>query len=394
MRKSPLYSIFGLLSLLAVGIYSCKKTEGIDNNNVILTPYSLYFADSSGALYKTNDGRTYAGVVFPPDGRNSRALTASGGNLLWAKSNLYVSSNDGKNFNLTYDTLTSFPNYTCTGAAIDMNQSMLVNLPKWDNRVYTTSSATRPGNWMGLVYSTNNGAARTWYFDGAYDTVGVGVLPVRMKSLTMLANGTLCGLAYSGPAENDLLHSRNFVKAGNDENVYENRWREITANPDSRPYIYLGNMAGRPLPPYGATYTDTSYFTLGHLNNRLIAIDAKCNYGAWYSDDLGANWQPYPGLPLGTPLLCIEAPFEEVCLVGTAGKGLYILNVQTGIWEPNNKGLGSNLTVRSIAAKQNIYKNGTVRKFIYLATNQGIYESADGGRNWTRTIVGNFVCVN
>lgn len=394
MRKSPLFSIFGLLSLVALGTNSCKKTEGIDNNNAILTPYSLYFADTAGALFKTNDGRTHAGVVFPPDGSTTRALTASGNNLLWAKNKLYVSNNDGNNFNLTYDTLTSYPDFTCSGSSINLNQSMLVNLPRWDNRVYATSETNNPNNWLGLVASDNNGNIRTWGFDASYDTFGVGTMPVRMKSLTMLADGTLCGLAYSSATHNDLLHLRNFVKAGKDANLYTNRWIEVTANPDNLPYVYMGNMGGRPLPPYGATYTDTSYFYLGHLNNRLIAIDAKCNYGAWYSDDKGANWQPYSGLPIGTPLLCIEAPFEEVCLVGTAGKGLYILNIQTGQWEPNNKGLASNLTVRSIAAKQNVYKNGTVRKFIYLATNKGIYESADGGRNWTMTIAGNYVSVN
>lgn len=393
MRKSPLFSIFGLLSLMALGTNSCKKTEGIDNNNAILTPYSLYFADTAGALFKTNDGRTHAGVIFPPDGRFTRAVTASGNNLLWAKSNLYVSNNDGKNFSITYDTVSRFANISCTYDSVYLNQSMLVNLPRWDNRVYTTSSATSPNNWTGLIASDNNGNIRTWNFNASYDTFGVGTMPVRMKSLTMLADGTLCGLAYSGPSYDNQVNHRNFVKAGKDDNIYANRWKEVTANPENIPYIFMGNMSGRPLPPYGP-YKDTGFFYLGHLNNRLIAIDAKCKYGAWYSDDKGANWQPYSGLPIGTPLLCIEAPFEEVCLVGTAGKGLYILNVQTDQWEPNNKGLASNLTVRSIAAKQNVYKNGTVRKFIYLATNKGIYESADGGRNWTLTIAGNYVSVN
>jgi hypothetical protein len=393
MRKSPLFSIFGLLTLIAVGVHSCKKTEGIDNNNVILTPYSLYFADTAGALYKTNDGRKHEGVVFPPDGRFTRALTASGNNLLWAKSYLYVSNNDGNNFSLTYDSLSRFIGLSCTSDTAYMNQSMLVNLPRWDNRVYTMSSSSSTNNWMGLVASDNNGNIRTWNFSASYDTFGVGTMPIRMKSLTMLADGTLCGLAYSGPADGDLINHRNFVKAGKDDNIYANRWKEVTANPKNLPYVFMGNMSGTPLPPYG-TYTATGFFTLGHLNNRLIAIDATCNYGAWYSDDKGANWRPYGGLPTGTPLLCIEAPFEEVCLVGTAGKGLYILNVQTDQWEPNNKGLASNLTVRSIAAKQNVYKNGTVRKFIYLATNKGIYESSDGGRNWTMTIGGNYVSVN
>ncbi|MCF8449210.1 MAG: hypothetical protein K9G49_04995 [Taibaiella sp.] len=394
MRKSSLYYIFGLLTLGVAGLQSCKRSNGIDNNNVVQTPFSLFFSDSSGAMYKTNDGRTYGNFIFPPDGKGCRAISVSGNNILWAKHHLYYSNNSGKNFNRTYDTLFTYPDTSCMGQLVDLNQSMLVTLPKWDNRVYTMSASPDAGkNWLGLVYSDNSGNPGSWGLDGTYDTVDVGKLPVRMKSLTMLANGTLCGLAYSGPAENDRAHHRNFVRAGRDESVYANRWREVTANPDAIPYIYGGNTSGTPLPPYGTTYTDTGYFYLGHMNNRLIAIDALCRYGAWYSDDLGKNWKQYSGLPANTSLLCIESPFEEVCLIGTAGKGLYILNVHTGTWQASNKGLGSNLTVRSIAAKKMVYKNGNVRKFIYLATNKGIYESADGGLNWTFTIPGNYVGV-
>jgi hypothetical protein len=272
---------------------------------------------------------------------------------------------------------------------------MVKVVPKWDNRVYSISSSEDAAkNWLGVIYSDNSGNPGSWALDGSYDTLGVGKLPVRMKSFTQLANGTLCGLAYSGPTDDDLVHSRNFVRTGKDDGVYANRWYEVTANPDDIPYIYHGNPTGTPLPPYGTVLTDTGYFFLGHMNNRLIAIDAQCHYRAFYSDDLGKNWKDYSnGLPQNTPLLCIETPFEEVCLVGTAGKGLYILNVHTGAWETNNKGLATNTTVRSIAAKKNIYKNGTERKFIYLATNNGIYESADGGHNWTLTIPGNYVAV-
>jgi hypothetical protein len=384
----------GLVALVTVAVYSCKKTNGIDNNNVIQTPFSLFFSDTAGAMYVTNDGRTFNNFLFPPDGKACRALSVSGNNILWAKTHMYYSNNNGRNFNLTYDTLTTFPDFDCVGRAINTNQSMLLNVSAWDNRVYTLSNANNVANWLGVLYSDNNGNPKTWALDGSYDTMGVGILPVRMTSYTFLADGTLCGLAYSGPAENDLIHNRNFVKAGKDGDIdYANRWKEVTANPDNIPYLYNGNLSGTPLPPYGA-FVDTAYFYLGHFNNRLIAIDASCHYLAYYSDDKGKNWKDYStGLPPNTSLLCIESPFEEVCLLGTAGKGLYILNIHTGAWEPNNKGLGSDLIVRNIAAKKNVYKNGNVRKFIYIATNKGIYESADGGRNWTQTIPGNFVAV-
>jgi hypothetical protein len=91
--------------------------------------------------------------------------------------------------------------------------------------------------------------------------------------------------------------------------------------------------------------------------------------------------------------LCISAPFDEVCLIGTDSAGLYKYNVNTATWEQNNNGVTKNLIVRNIAFKENIYKNNIVKKFIYLATNQGIFQSTDGGINWVMTVPGNFVCV-
>lgn len=393
MKKSSLFYTGCLLVLITAIMYSCRRTTGIDNSNVIQTPFSLYFSDTAGALYNTNDGRNYNTAVYPPDGKGCRSLAVCNDNVLWAKTHLYVSTNNGKNFNLTHDTVSSYPDVTCNGLGIDLNQSLLVVLPKWDNRVYVTSDNDNPGkNWLGLANSDNSGNIRTWAFDGSYDTDQVGKLPVRMKSVTMLNDGTLCGLAYSGHEENDQKHHRNFIKKGKDATVYANRWYEATANPTEIPYIWLGNKGGMPLPPNSGN-PDSGHFTLGHFNNRLIAIDQTCHNGAWYSDDLGKNWTKYAGLPANTSLRCIESPFEQVCLIGTEGKGCYILNVHTNMWEPNNQGLGSFVTVRNIAAKKNIYKNGTEKKFIYLATDQGIYESADGGRNWTRTIPGNYVAV-
>lgn len=384
------------LAAAVVAVFSgCNRTTGIDNNNVITTPFALYFSDTAGALYYTNDGRTYKGFVFPPDGRPCRSLVTSVYNVLWAKTHLYYSNNDGRNFNHTHDSLTSIPTMLCNGEHMDLNQTMMLNSEKWNNRVYACSSADNPSNWFGLIASDNFGNPKTWGYDAVYDTDGrVGMLPVRVTSLTQTASGVLCALGYSGPAQNDNYHVRNFLKAAKDGTTdVKGRWREVSANPDGITYIWGGNGSGVPLPPYGATYIDTSYFILGHINERLVAVDAHCHYGGWYSDDTGRNWKQYSGLPLGVPLLCINAPFEEVCLVGTGGKGLYILNQHTNSWEPSNAGLGSNLSVRNIAFKKNIYKNGNVRKFIYLATNKGIYESADGGRNWVLTIPGNFVAV-
>jgi hypothetical protein len=414
MKNSSLYYRLGLFILLVIGIYSCKKSTGIDNNIVVETPYSLYFSDTSGTLYVTTDGKTINKVVFPPDGKPSRSLVTSGDNILWAKNNLYVSNNNGLNFNLTYDSLSyaalfnsgATGSYAINGIAIDFNQSMLVNLTSQNNRVYTLSYSNLPYNYLGVTYSDQNGNIGSWTLDAAYDTnvlggpPSIGILPVRMTSFTQLVNGYLCGVAYEPTGTitattltHKIRYVRNFYKTTASGGT-GNNWQEVTSNPDNVTSIFQGSGGtGHPLPPTwggGTGLKDTSFFTLGHLNNRLIAIDQKGEYGAWYSDDFGANWTKYTGLPANTPLLCISSPFEQICLVGTYASGLYVLNVNTNTWQLNNSGLTANLVVRNIACKETIYKNGTVSQYIFLATNKGIYESTDGGVDWVLTIPGNY----
>lgn len=394
MRKSSLFYILGTAALLVVGIYGCKRVNGINNNTVIQTPYSLYFGDSSGAIYCTNNGKDITRTVFKADGKPTRALATSGNNILFAKNNLYFSSNEGVNFNHSYDSLRSIQRPGCNPMdTLDLNQSMMLDLPDW-NKLYTLS-ATRLGdvsNYFGLAFNDAHGQRGHWYCDGTYDTTGdMGTqhLPMVAISMTRLTNGVLCVIALDSSTGHE-EYIRN-IWAINESGWV--RWHEKTGNPDGVYGIGGLDQSGTPLPPYSA-HPVPGFFSLGHFNNRLIAIDKKCLYGAYYSDDTGKNWKPYStGLPANTGLLCIESPFEEVCLVGTQGKGLYMLNTHTNSWEPSNRGLGTNISVRSIAGKKNIYKNGTVQKYIYLATDQGIYQSADGGLNWTKTVSGNFVTV-
>ena len=399
MKRSSLYAVVALAAIFAT-VYSCKKINGINNQNVIETPFALYFCDTSGTLFLTNDGKNISPVIFPPDGKPCRSLVTSGNNILWAKDSLYYSTNNGTNFNHAYDSLIWKPDTAVNGAVINLNQSMMITT-SWNNRVYVGSRApdmydggTLITNYMGLVYSDQNGALGSWHFENQYDTTHVGKLKIKMYSFTQLANGALCAIAFEkqrGPiaaGKYNLRYQRNFYKSG-----LNSVWLETTANPDNSGSIYPGNMSGSPLPPYGTTtMTDSSFFTLGHFNNRLIAIDNRGKYGAWYSDDYGANWNQYTGLP-NRPLRCISAPFEEVCLIGTDSAGLYVLNVNTGMWQQNNSGLASNLIVRNIAFKQNIFKNGNIQKYIYLATNKGIFQSTDGGINWILTIPGNYTVV-
>lgn len=386
MQKSFLYGIAGVLALLMTGAGSCKKVKGIDNNTVVETPYALYYSDTAGQVFYTNDGKQMTRQVFHTDGFPCRSLILSGNNILFAKNNLYFSENNGVNFNHAYDSLRFRPDTAVNKLPINLNQTMLVNVPGSPDVVYTTSNIAHiPGvspNYLGVAFNNNHGAPGNWTNDNGYDVNGVGIMPVKMVSFELMPNGTLCGLAI----DLDGVHPRNLYLSTPTD--ISSSWKECTGN-------YLGvpnDSAGAPLPPKPG-YADTCAFRLGHFNSRLIAIDMKGKQGAWYSDDQGRYWVKYAGLPANTPLLCVKAAFEHICLIGTDKGGLYMLNGNVGTWQQNNNGLGKNLTVRSITTKEQIYKNGTREQYVYLATDQGIYQSKDGGINWIKTIPGSYVTV-
>ncbi|MBC7554819.1 MAG: hypothetical protein H7257_12670 [Taibaiella sp.] len=346
------------LSLATIGLLAgCKKSNTINNSQVVATPYSLYFTDSSGALYNSTDGKS-AKVVFASDGQPTRAIVTINENLLWIKPSIYLSSNSGRNFNYAYDSLTSVPMVTNTGRAFNLNQSMVANVPAW-NHVYVVSDNPSPENFFGMAGNERDGILGEWYPENWYDTDQiVFTYQMTITSFTLLKDNIL--IAY------DAIHNRVFSR-----NALPNRWKESQ------------QRAGLPGTP--------AFFSLGHYNHRVIAIDNFGASGAYFSDDTGKTWTSFTGLPAGRPLMCVASPFEEVCLVGTDSAGVYILNTNTNTFQPSNTGLAANTIVRNIAFKENIYKNGTKKQFVYLATNKGIYQSTDKGNSWVKTISGNFI---
>lgn len=340
MQKSYLCYKLGLIALMAVGLYSCKKQNGINNNNVIETPYSVYAADSGGVLYNTNDGQLFK-IIFPSDGYPQRALCISGNNLLMAKKNLSYSANNGVNFNPTYDSLSPF----------GINQSLML-FSQDENRIYVASIGGR----MGIAYSYNNGLPDTWVSDTTYDSSMQH--PISVTSFTEMTNNVI--VAY------DALNNRVFSR-----NSATDKWVERT-------------NSANPLPAAG-------FFTFGHYNNTLVAIDNSGINGAWYSNDTGKSWHQYSGLPANRPLLSVSSPFNQVLLVGTDSAGMYSLEGNTTNFQAANNGLANNLSVKGITYKTNLYKNGNTQNYVYIATNLGIYRSVDNGSNWILMMKGNYV---
>jgi len=370
MRRSSLYLIAGVLAIAAVTLNSCKKVNGINNNQVIETPYSLYAADSAGTLYNSNDGKTFT-VMFTPDGYPSRAICIADTNLLWVKKNLYISQNNGvsynRMFNHSYDSVSDFvhpgpppvvPPQDVYGTYLHSNQTMIYNMQGW-GRTYIISSDPAYYNSLGIAFSDKDGILGSWQTELYFDTINI--LPgYHITSFTQLKNGTAFALDY---------HT--------EKTIYrQNKGTWWTAKPIVTP-LPSGTLPG--------------VYSLGHYNNELIAIDNSGRNGAFYSDDSGANWLPFTGLPSNVPLQCCYSPFEQVCMVGTKGAGLYILNPNLHTFQANNNGLGVNAVVNNITAKENIYKNNTTQQYIYLATNSGIYQSVDGGQNWVLDYKGNFI---
>ncbi len=327
-----------LLTLLAAGaLTGCRKENGINNNQVIQKPYGLFFSDAEGALYNTNDGETYK-TLFYPDGVEDRAITTIGPNLLWLKSQVYLSEGGGTAFNPTYRFITG------TDSA---NWQPIVYASASHNRVYLSSNTFR-----GIVYSEDGG--KTWQPDTAFLPAGPDPQPVYLPtSFVQLDNG--------------LLFARDNL------NLY--LFYRVNKTAPWRPYTATG------LP------TDGRYFLNG-LKNTLQLIDERGTRGVWFSTDSGSNWQQYAGIPTDRRLLCAASPFGLTTLVGTMGNGVYRLD--NGVFVSSSAGMEANSDVWGIVGKNNLYKNNVNLRYVYASTSTGLYRSEDGGSNWIKVRPGNF----
>ena len=329
MRSGKWYFLYIImLSVTIGGLFGsgCRKENGIVNNNVIRTPYSLYFSDKLGAMYNTNDGKAYK-VIFPTDGYTARAVTTSGPNIIWVKNNLHLSADNGLNFNPKNFNVSPLANW----------QSLILDVPD-QGRLYLASKT----GVNGVEFSPDNGI--TWQTDPA--TVWGSISGASVQSFAQLRNGWLYAIDNTGTR----IFERKSLTA---------QWTEVTQ----------------------VTALPAGTYYLSHFNNALIAADVTGVGGLFYSNNGGVDWATYAGLPNSQEIFSVGAPLDQVLLCGTDSAGIYRLVGDK--FQPSNNGLEPFTKVYGIVGKQETYKNNVIRQFVYIATSKGLFRSEDLGQNWT-----------
>lgn len=353
MKSQKIFGTLAVAVALSATLQSCKRENGIDNNNVLQVPYSLYAADAQGGILKTNDGEVFTSTL-PGDGRPVRALATSKTNVLLVKDSLFfVSKDNGYSFlPFTIDKYRVLP-------GIYWQQFFLLNTKK-DNRIYLPTYLSRYGT--NIVFSDDNGSERYFQTDTLWNKSGSDTA-AGFTSFTETDNGYVYGYSTSGSRLNPAR--RLYVKKAKDS-----LWQAVTTNLFPNPAIGWGDS-----------------FYLSHIGNTVIAADYGSRQGVLYSVDEGVTFKKYTGVPNDIIIYDTKAAYDKVMLA--TSKGIYLYS-DNNTFSLSNSGLDAKTVAYSIATKDNVYKNGVTKNFVFIATNTGLYRSEDKGRTWVKAKPGDY----
>ena len=323
-----------LISTILIVFTSCEKYNQIDNTGIVRTPYVLYVGGLAGSMHKTNDAN-YFQKLFPIDDRPVRQIITADTNILYLKGNCYVSDDEGRAFNVC--NTNALPYYDLFYKYYLPNQMIY---DKSANKVYLCTTG-------GLVESSDLGKTFT--------NSGTGITPV---SVSELANG-------------------NVYCIQNDATIY------------TRPG---GTGAWSQVAPGTSLLAAGNTYYLSSFGNTLVATDYEGALGSYYSTNGGVDWTKYTGVSSnGRYILFVNNPAGSTDLfLGRDSMGLFKLDVASNSFVASGTGLPWYAKVQFVEGKKLVFRTGTIRYYLFCATDVGLYVSESGGEDWRLVRPGEF----
>ncbi len=328
-------NFFVPLLILILFVTACKKYNNVNNNATIKTPFTLYMGGYSGTIQRTNDG-VYFTTDFSVDQSAVRHLEFADSNVVNIKQNAYYSKNDGEAFNISNAVPRDYINL--------FYQYFLPNGLKYD----VSSKILYLCGKSSLLVSTDYGM--TYSNETAWGTGG-SIIP---SSITELDNG-------------DLFIKRDSVtlykKTGGTGN-----WNQV-------------NML---------TALPTAAWFLSHSHDTLISVDFEGRDGVRFSTNGGVNWNSYTGVSNNGKEILFgnNTPETGEFYIGRDSGGLFKLSGTAFV--PTGSGIPTYAKVSYVVSKQKVYRTNEIKKYLFCATNMGLYESQTNGQDWSLVRTGNF----
>lgn len=365
MRRFNIAYTLGCIALAALTLQGCNRDGGLDNLNVITKPYSLFFADTSGAIFSTNDGQRFE-KVMGPDRADVQTLATSGKNVLMVKARsttLFV-SDGGMGLNANFNPSFSDINPIAFGT------SLLINLPGYNDtgaagvkdRIYISSNPLTKTR--GLFYQDHN-ANRDSLWLPVIDYVlkdpndPNSKYHVSATSFARQENGSV--VAY------DNANQQVWVK----ENL-QDQWK-------IKQILVGGTFSNSGIPPNTKTYIITQ-------KNDILAVSVDAGSanpgGIWRSIDNGITFVKMPSFSGDTAITCAAAPFGKVLIACTRHSGIWRFTGTGGTWVPANIGLKDGARIYAISFQDNKFKNEKSGEYVFIGTSDGVYRSDDLGQTW------------